>query len=62
MEGRYPPNMAEENSTDLTDFEAGLLDWLVENNFHVEPWSTQKAAKQFYVCLLYTSPSPRDRG
>ena len=41
--------MAEDNSTDLTDFEAGLLDWLVEKNFHVEPWSTQKAAKQFYV-------------
>lgn len=39
--------MAEDNSTDLTDFEAGLLDWLVENNFHVEPWSTSKAAKKF---------------
>ena len=49
MEGWYPPIMSEDNSSDLTDFEAGLLEWLCENNFHVEPWSTQNAAKQFYV-------------
>ena len=49
MEGRYPPIMSEDNSSDLTDFEAGLLEWLRANNFHVEPWSTEKAAKQFYV-------------
>ena len=49
MEGRYPPIMSDDNSSDLTDFEAGLLEWLCENNFHVEPWSTEKAAKQFYV-------------
>ncbi|MBI98833.1 MAG: hypothetical protein CMB71_01490 [Euryarchaeota archaeon] len=49
MEGWYPPSMADDNSSDLTDFEAGLLEWLCENNFHVEPWSTQNAAKQFYV-------------
>ena len=47
MEGRYPPIMSEDNSSDLTDFEAGLLEWLCANNFHVEPWSTEKAAKQF---------------
>ena len=49
MEGWYPPSMADDSSSDLTDFEAGLLEWLCENNFHVEPWSTQNAAKQFYV-------------
>ena len=49
MEGRYPLIMSEDNSSDLTDFEAGLLEWLCANNFHVEPWSTEKAAKQFYV-------------
>jgi len=49
MEGWYPPIMSEDNASDLTDFEAGLLEWLCENNFHVEPWSTQNAAKQFYV-------------
>ena len=41
--------MSDDNSSDLTDFEAGLLEWLCEKNFHVEPWSTEKAAKQFYV-------------
>ena len=41
--------MSDDNSSDLTDFEAGPLEWLCENNFHVEPWSTEKAAKQFYV-------------
>jgi cAMP phosphodiesterase len=49
MEGWYPPSMADDDASDLTEFEAGLLEWLCENNFHVEPWSTQKAAKQFYV-------------
>ena len=49
MEGRYPPIMSDDNSSELTDFESGLLDWLCENNFHIEPWSTEKAAKQFYV-------------
>ncbi len=49
MEGWYPPSMADDSSSDLTDFEVGLLEWLCENNFHVEPWSTQNAAKQFYV-------------
>jgi len=49
MEGWYPPIMSEDNASDLTDFEAGLLEWLCESNFHVEPWSTQNAAKQFYV-------------
>jgi len=49
MEGWYPPIMADDNASDLTDFETGLLEWLCENNFHVEPWSTQNAAKQFYV-------------
>ena len=41
--------MSEDNSSDLADFEAGLLEWLCANNFHVESWSTEKAAKQFYV-------------
>tara|TARA_B100000214_G_C23871524_1_gene582855 strand:+ start:239 stop:490 length:252 start_codon:yes stop_codon:yes gene_type:complete len=49
MEERFPSSMAEDNPSKLTEFEAGLLDWLVENNFHVEPWSTKKAAKQFFV-------------
>ena len=49
MEGHHPLNMAEDKSTELTDFEAGLLEWLCENNFQAEPWSTKKAAKQFYV-------------
>ena len=31
--------MAEDNSTELTDFEAGLLEWLCEKDFHAEPWS-----------------------
>ena len=44
-----PVTMAEDNSTELTDFEAGLLEWLCEKDFHAEPWSTKKAAKQFYV-------------
>ena len=44
-----PITMAEDNSTELTDFEAGLLEWLCEKDFHAEPWSTKKAAKQFYV-------------
>ena len=49
MDGWYPPIMSDDNASDLTEFEAGLLEWLCQNNFHVEPWSTQKAAKQFYV-------------
>ena len=47
--GTLPVTMAEDNSTELTDFEAGLLEWLCEKDFHAEPWSTKKAAKQFYV-------------
>ena len=49
MDVGYPPNMSDDDSSDLTDFEEGLLEWLCENNFPVEPWSTKKAAKQFYV-------------
>ena len=49
MVERSPVTMAEDNSTELTDFEAGLLEWLCEKDFHAEPWSTKKAAKQFYV-------------
>lgn len=49
MEEHHPLTMAEDKTSELTDFETGLLGWLCENNFHTEPWSTQKAAKQFKV-------------
>jgi len=32
----YPPYMADDQSTDLDEFETGLLTWLVESDFHVE--------------------------
>jgi hypothetical protein len=42
----HPLNMAEDKSSmELTDFEAGLLGWLCENNFHAEPWSTTKSGE-----------------
>ena len=63
-------------ASDLTDFEKRLLKWLSSSNFVEVPWSTKRAAEAFKVtekevyealsaltikvCLLYTSPSPRD--
>ena len=49
MLGVYALYMADEQSTDLDEFETGLLKWLVESEFHIEPWSTSKAAKAFMV-------------
>lgn len=49
MLGVYALYMADEQSTDLDEFETGLLTWLVESEFHIEPWSTSKAAKAFMV-------------
>ena len=49
MLGVYALYMADEQSTDLDEFETGLLAWLVESEFHIEPWSTSKAAKAFMV-------------
>ena len=48
MLGVYALYMADQ-STDLDEFETGLLTWLVESEFHIEPWSTSKAAKAFMV-------------
>ena len=56
QEGRFPHMlevyalyMADDQTNDLDEFEAGLLTWLVESDFHIEPWSTSKAAKAFKV-------------
>ena len=49
MEERYPINMAEDQGTELRELETGLLAWLVESDFHIQPWSTSKAAKAFKV-------------
>ena len=49
MEGRYPLPMAEDQGTELSELESGLLSWLVESDFHIQPWSTSKAAKAFKV-------------
>ena len=49
MEERYPVNMAEDQGTELSELETGLLAWLVESDFHIKPWSTSKAAKAFKV-------------
>lgn len=49
MLGVYALYMADDQSTDLDEFETGLLTWLVESEFHIEPWSTSKAAKAFMV-------------
>ena len=49
MEGRYPLTMAEDQGTELSELESGLLSWLVESDFHIQPWSTSKAAKAFKV-------------
>ncbi len=49
MEERYPLNMAEDQGNELSDLESGLLTWLVESDFHIQPWSTSRAAKTFKV-------------
>ena len=49
MVGVYALYMADDQSNDLDEFETGLLTWLVQSDFHVEPWSTSKAAKAFKV-------------
>ncbi len=56
LQGRFPHMlevyalyMADDLGSDLDEFEAGLLTWLVESEFHIEPWSTSKAAKAFKV-------------
>lgn len=41
--------MADDLGSDLDEFETGLLTWLVQAEFHIEPWSTSKAAKAFKV-------------
>jgi hypothetical protein len=45
----YALYMADDLGSDLDEFEAGLLTWLVQSEFHIEPWSTSKAAKAFKV-------------
>ena len=49
MEERCPLNMAEDQGNELSDLESGLLTWLVESDFHIQPWSTSRAAKTFKV-------------
>ena len=39
--------MAEDQATDLNQLEVDLLNWLIQSDFHVKPWSTSKAAKKF---------------
>ena len=47
--------------------QAGKKCWWISdtkrNGYHVHPafMKNGKEIEQFYVCLLYTSPSPRDR-
>ena len=37
----------------------GINDWLVDK---LTKWKKEKEGRGFKICLLYTSPSPRDRG
>ena len=39
----------------------GILNWLVSRNIRVVSWDLEVDNTQLMTCLLYTSPSPRDR-
>ena len=40
----------------------GVEDFAAERAFYAEDWGLVEVAAQDGICLLYTSPSPRDRG
>ena len=58
----YALYMADDLGSDLDEFEAGLLTWLVQSEFHIEPWSTSKAAKASRLMRIrFTRLSPPSR-
>ena len=44
----------------LTTETSNTLDNLYEENFYIDPESVEVGDDKVKVCLLYTSPSPRD--
>ena len=44
-----PPKGSQNNSTEVTDLEARLFEWIRQSDFETVPWSTAKAAKAFKV-------------
>ena len=58
------------NKVILTDCDGVLLNWGYAFGIYMqqqgcekrqEGWGSYSVADNFYICLLYTSPSPRDR-
>ena len=44
-----PPKGSQSTSTDLSDLEARLFEWIRQSDFETVAWSTAKAAKAFKV-------------
>ncbi len=44
-----PPKGSQSTSTDVTDLEARLFEWIRQSDFETVAWSTAKAAKAFKV-------------
>ena len=69
----YQPTESEKymNSKQLTYFQQKLIDWRDEllkesqetiDHLKEENWREPDLSDRASLCLLYTSPSPRDRG
>ena len=49
------------NVYDIQEFSENIFPWFVEfNNMPYDPNETDLTKYQYLICLLYTSPSPRD--